>query len=84
MTTVEEILEAIDALPLADRLRVVERVVHEITSVVEASSDEGEEQATLVQRGGFLVVAGETTAPLDVFDHRLVREERISRLARTR
>lgn len=83
MTSVEEIVLAIEALPLADRLRVVERVVHDVSSAVQASNTV-EEQATLIERGGFLVVSGIDSAPLDVFDHRADRDERIRRSAGVR
>ena len=86
--TIDDILHAIGQLPAAQRLRVVERVVHDLceqavdagdTPAVEASG------AQLVEHLDFLLVAGSGGAPpLAAFDHRAVRDERIDRLAAPR
>jgi hypothetical protein len=41
-----------------------------------APEDGRETEATLIERGAFLVVDGEGTLPLELFDHRAIREER--------
>ncbi|MEI7892752.1 MAG: hypothetical protein WCI05_06650 [Myxococcales bacterium] len=85
MTTVEEIARAINRLPLVDRMRVIEQVVHAMTSAMQekepAAEDARGTEATLIERGAFLVVDGEGTLPLELFDHRAIREERIDSLA---
>jgi hypothetical protein len=50
---------------------------------VEGSDDQGFDEVELVEKGGFLVARSKKPRawPLEAFDHRPLREERIRRLA---
>jgi hypothetical protein len=79
MTSVQEIVRAIHALPRPDRLKLVEQLTEEING--ETLVRPGlvpEEDSHLELRNGFYVYTG----PVDVsaLDHRLGREERIDQL----
>jgi hypothetical protein len=78
--TVDQIVSAIRALPLPERLRVIELVAHEAAGDVpeaEAAADGG---VTLVERHGLLIVSAEAALPVEEFDHRVDREARAARL----
>lgn len=85
MVTFDEIVSAIRELPLPERLRVAEHVIHEAAREVPASSaadaPDNEEPAELIEVAGLLVVKADRTFPADTFDHRPVREERLSKLS---
>ncbi|KYG08905.1 hypothetical protein BE21_20875 [Sorangium cellulosum] len=75
--TVEQIVAAIRALPVPDRLRVIELVAHEAASDVPATDQPARrEGVTLTERHGLLLVDADATLPADVFDHRLDRDAR--------
>jgi hypothetical protein len=86
--TIDEIIRAIEQLPAAQRLRVVERVVHDLSEQTVDARDVPGVAATgaqLVEHMGFLLVAGNGVAvPLNAFDHHAIRDERIQRLATLR
>lgn len=85
MTMFEELVCAIRRLPPAERLRLAEHVIHEVASEFPATgpavTPDDEEPAELVEVGGLLIVKSDRTYPADLFDHRLVREERLSKLS---
>lgn len=84
MSTFEEIVSAIRKLPLADRLRLAERVIHEAAGEVPAEAapePAGEKEARLIEVDGLLVVSADRTYPASTFDHRQIREERLSKLS---
>ena len=85
--TVDEIVQAIDALSPSDRLRVIERAVHDLGSALAEPTVAPAGRAVLVEHGGLLVIGaapGVGPAPIDVFDHRAEREERAAKLAGSR
>jgi hypothetical protein len=80
--TVEQIVAAIRALPLPQRLRVIELVAHETandvpTTMTETAPDHG---VTLTERHGLLLVDTVAVVPVDEFDHRPDREARADRI----
>lgn len=83
MSTFEEIVSAVRRLPLAERLRLAERVIHEAAGEfpgsTPAGAPESEETAELIEVAGMLVVNADRTYPAEVFDHRQIREEHLSR-----
>lgn len=84
MSTFEEIVSAIRKLPLAERLRLAERVIHEAAGEVPAGAAQEaaeDEQALLIEVNGLLVVSADRTYPASSFDHRAIREERLSKLS---
>lgn len=76
--TIDQIVSAIRALPVLERLRVIELVAHDAASDVPAAAaaiaDEG--GVTLTERHGLLVVDSDAVVPASAFDHRLDREAR--------
>src|SRR5689334_1062680 len=80
--TIEQIISAIRALPVLERLRVIEIVAHEAASDVPAALAESvpTRGVTLTERNGLLVVESDATVPADAFDHRLDREARADRI----
>ena len=80
--TLRQILEAIRELPRPDRLRLMEQLATEVGSEPrrEAPLDPPSD-ANWELRSGFYVYTGPVEDP-SVLDHRIVREERIERLAR--
>lgn len=76
--TIEQIVSAIRALPVLERLRVIELVAHEAASDVPAALTENAPTrgVTLSERNGLLVVESDAAVPADAFDHRLDREAR--------
>ncbi|KYF64050.1 hypothetical protein BE11_39025 [Sorangium cellulosum] len=69
------------ALPVADRLRVIELVAHEAASDVPASEQAARRGGvTLTERHGLLVVDADATMPAEVFDHRPDRDARADRI----
>ncbi|WP_437808119.1 hypothetical protein [Sorangium sp. So ce1078] len=79
--TVEQIVAAIRALPVTDRLRVIELVAHEAVSDVPAADHSARrEGVTLTERHGLLLVDADTTMPAEVFDHRPDRDARAVRI----
>ncbi|WP_437990870.1 hypothetical protein [Sorangium sp. So ce145] len=79
--TVEQIVAAIRALPVTDRLRVIELVAHEAASdVPDADHPARREGVTLTERHGLLLVDADATMPAEVFDHRPDRDARANRI----
>jgi|HubBroStandDraft_6_1064221.scaffolds.fasta_scaffold346419_1 hypothetical protein len=76
--TVDQIVSAIRALPVPERLRVIEIVAHQAVSDVPAAAAEPPpgRGVTLIERHGLLLVDAEATLPADAFDHRHDREAR--------
>jgi hypothetical protein len=78
--TIEQILSAIRALPVAERLRVIELAAHDVANDVTGEAPEVAltEGVALIERHGFLVARGEpgVTLPEATFDHRPDREVR--------
>lgn len=74
--TIDEIVSAIRALPVPERLRVIEIVAHEAASEVPAVAASGlRGGVTLIEHHGLLLVHTDAAMPAEVFDHRLDREE---------
>ncbi|MGK3995873.1 hypothetical protein [Sorangium sp. So ce1024] len=67
------------ALPVTDRLRVIELVAHEAASDVPAAPAR-REGVTLTERHGLLLVDADATMPAEVFDHRPDRDARADRI----
>jgi hypothetical protein len=80
--TIEQIVSAIRALPVLERLRVIELVAHEAASDVPAKLAESAPTrgVTLIERNGLLVVDSDAAVSADAFDHRLEREARADRI----
>ncbi|XYH95537.1 hypothetical protein ACMHYB_48310 [Sorangium sp. So ce1128] len=79
--TLEQIVAAIRALPVPDRLRVIELVAHEAASDVPAADQPARrEGVTLTERHGLLLVDTDASMPADVFDHRPDRDARADRI----
>ena len=82
--TPEQIVAAIRALPVRDRLRVIELAAHDVANDVSGEATEPAQRVniTLLEQHGFLVAHGEphTVLPEEVFDHRLDREARAGSL----
>ncbi len=80
--TIDQIISAIRALPVLERLRVIEIVAHEAASDVPAALAESAPTrgVTLAERNGLLVVDSDTSVAADAFDHRLDREARADRI----
>jgi hypothetical protein len=77
--TLREILDAIQALPRPDRLRLVERLNEEAWSDQAAAEElEPPPGSMLELRDGFYVYTGPLTDP--ALDHRVDREERVDSL----
>jgi hypothetical protein len=78
--TIDEIVSVLRALPLPERLRVIEIVAleaaREVPCVAEPASGGS---VALIERHGFLLVDTDATVPADAFDHRLDREVRAGR-----
>lgn len=69
------------ALPLTDRLRVIELVAREAASDVPAADHPARcEGVTLTERHGLLLVDADATMPAEVFDHRPDRDARADRI----
>lgn len=76
--TVDQIVAAIRALPVQERLRIIELVAHDAASevpdtTIENASTHG---VTLIERHGLLVVDSNAAVTADAFDHRPDREAR--------
>jgi hypothetical protein len=80
--TVDQIVSAVRALPVPERLRVIELVAHEAVSEVPASAAEASPgpSVTLVERHGLLLVGAGAPLPADAFDHRPDRDARADRI----
>ena len=78
--TIEQIVAAIHALPVPERLRVIELAAHDVANEVSRGAPEPAvgTGVTLIERNGFLIAHGEPGAalPEEVFDHRLDRDTR--------
>ena len=77
--TLDQIVSAIRALPVAERLRVIELVAHEAVGDVPVA-EAAQSGVTLVERNGLLFVSADGTLPEEVFDHRQDREARAAHL----
>jgi hypothetical protein len=81
--TVEQIVSAIRALPVPERLRVIELAAHDVANEVAGGVETAPGAGiTLIERNGFLIAHGEAGAalPEELFDHRLDREARAESL----
>ncbi|HZF48326.1 MAG TPA: hypothetical protein VE093_06735 [Polyangiaceae bacterium] len=80
--TIDQIVSAIRALPVLERLRVIEIVAHEAASDVPAALAESAptRSVTLAEQNGLLVVDSDAFVAADAFDHRLDREVRTDRI----
>lgn len=85
--TIEQLVSAIRSLPVAERLRVIERAARDVAADVSPAPPEAPEAATgtgitLIERDGFLVAHAKTgfAVPAEAFDHRLDREARAEHL----
>jgi hypothetical protein len=79
--TVEQFVAAIRALPVTDRLRVIELVAHEAAGDVPAADHPARrEGVSLTERHGLLLVDADATMPAEVFDHRPDRDARADRI----
>lgn len=80
--TVDEIVSAIRALPLPERLRVIEIVAHQTANEVPAAiaGTAPAHGVTLTERHGLLLIGTAATVPAEAFDHRLDREARADRI----
>jgi hypothetical protein len=80
--TLDQIVSAIRALPVPERLRVIELVAHDAASDVPATlaEDAPVHGVTLIERHGLLVVDSDAAVSAVAFDHRLDREARADRL----
>lgn len=76
--TVDEIVSAIRALPVPERLRVIEMVAHEAANDVPATPavSAPSRGVTLTERHGLLLVDADGTVPVEAFDHRPDRDAR--------
>ncbi len=76
--TIDQIVSAIRALPVPERLRVIEIVAHEAVSDVPAPAAAAPPArgVTLVERHGLLLVDADATLPAEAFDHLLDRDAR--------
>ena len=79
--TVEQIVSAIRALPVPERLRVIELVAHDaVSDVPSGAGGAAVGSATLMEWKGLLVVDAESTScRWEAFDHRADRETRADR-----
>ena len=80
--TIDEIVSAIRALPVPERLRVIERVAHEAATEVpppENALPPGFAGVALIERSGMLVIDTSERLAADAFDHRADRDARASR-----
>lgn len=80
--TVEQIVSAIRALPVAERLRVIELVAHEAANDVPITTAEPAPapSVTLTEQRGLLVVDTDASVPAEAFDHRPDRDDRANRM----
>jgi hypothetical protein len=80
--TIDQIVSAIRALPVLDRLRIIEIVAHEAARDVPAAEAEDARVhgVTLTERHGLFVVDADAVVPEDAFDPRVDREMRADRL----
>jgi hypothetical protein len=78
--TVEQIVSAIRALPVAERLRVIELVAHEAANDVPVTEAAPSHGATLTEQHGLLIVDADDSIPAEAFDHRLDRDARANRI----
>jgi hypothetical protein len=80
--TIDQIVSAIRALPVLERLRVIEIVAHEAASDAPAALAETAPTrgVTLMERHGLLIVDSDAAVPGDAFDHRVDREARADRI----
>jgi hypothetical protein len=80
--TIDEIVSAIlRALPVLERLRVIEIVAHDAASDVPTVAEPAPSgSVTLTERHGLLLVDTGATVPADAFDHRLERKARAGRI----
>lgn len=84
--TIEQLVSAIRSLPVAERLRVIERAAHDVANDVAREAPETAPDlgvgVRLIERRGFLVAHSESHAdvPEEAFDHRQDREAHAERL----
>lgn len=80
--TIDQIVSAIRALPLPERLRVIEIVAHETANDVPAAITEPAPHhgVSLTERHGLLLIDTAAVVPVDAFDPRLDREARADQI----
>lgn len=81
--TIDQIVAAIRALPVLERLRVIELVAHDAANhapVAEEDQHAPPAGALLTERHGLLLVDAEAALPEAAFDHRVDRDARADRI----
>ena len=78
--TVDQIIAAVRALSVPERLRVIEIVAHEAAGDVPAAVAAPGAGITLIEHNGVLLADADVVLPADVFDHRQDREARDARV----
>lgn len=80
--TIDELVAAIRALPVRDRLRVIELVEHDAANDAPVTDAEAVSQGSVIltERHGLLLVDTEAAVPEGAFDHRVDREARADRI----
>jgi len=79
--TVDQIVSAIRALPVAERLRVIEIVAHEAAGDVSVANA-GQSGVALIERNGLLFVSTDAALSEEVFDHHRDRDARAAHIWR--
>ncbi len=81
--TIDEIVSAIRALPVPERLHLIERIARETADefpslcTPQRACPPG---VTLTERHGMLLVESDETLPIDAFDHRVDRDARADQI----
>ena len=78
--TIDQIVAAIRALPVSERLRVIELVAHDAANEAPGADAPSHGDVILTERHGLLLADTEATVPEEAFDHRLDREARADRI----
>ena len=80
--SIDQIVSAIRALPVPERLRVIEMVAHEAASEVPATAAETStgDGVRLIEHHGLLLVDADAALPAEAFDHRLDRDARMEHI----
>ncbi|MEP7122074.1 MAG: hypothetical protein ABJE95_14240 [Byssovorax sp.] len=76
--TIEQIVAAIRALPVSERLRVIELVAHDAANDAPVADESPAPQGgvILIERNGLLLIDTDAAVPEAAFDHRVDREAR--------
>ena len=80
--TIDQIVAAIRALPVLERLRVIELVAHDAANDAPVAETESASpgSALLTERHGLLLVDADAALPEAAFDHRIDRDARADRI----